>query len=123
MTSITDPNTSVRFTGAMEEIHNKQLKTYGEIIDTTTELCQSHRQFVKSALDTCLKKCKDDEILFEKIQSFKIDMQQNNELLKEKRHAISDVIAEIQQKEMQKDDVIQKIEKLKEEQIKRKRGN
>lgn len=50
MTSITDPNTSVRFTGAMEEIHNKQLKTYGEIIDTTTELCQSHRQLVKSAL-------------------------------------------------------------------------
>lgn len=49
-------------------------------------------------------------------------MQQNNELLKEKRHAISDVIAEIQQKEMQKDDVIQKIEKLKEEQIKRKEG-
>lgn len=50
MTSITDPNMSDRFTSAMEEIHNKQLKTYGEIIDATTELCQSHRQFVKSAL-------------------------------------------------------------------------
>lgn len=40
--------------------------------------------------------------------------------LKEKRHAISDVISEIQQKEMQKEDIIQKIEKLKEEQAKRK---
>lgn len=50
MTSITDPNMSDRFTNAMEEIHNKQLKTYGEIIDATTELCQSHKQFVKSAL-------------------------------------------------------------------------
>ena len=50
MTSITDPNMSDRFSNAMEEIHNKHLKTYGEIIDTTTELCQSHRQFVKSAL-------------------------------------------------------------------------
>lgn len=50
MTSITDPNMSDRFTNAMEEIHNKHLKTYGEIIDTTTELCQSHRQLVKSAL-------------------------------------------------------------------------
>ncbi len=50
MTSIADPNMSDRFTSAMEEIHNKQLKTYGEIIDATTELCQSHRQFVKSAL-------------------------------------------------------------------------
>ncbi|XP_054471248.1 kinetochore protein Spc25 [Anoplopoma fimbria] len=120
MTSITDPNMSDRFTGAMEEIHNKQLKTYGEIIDMTTELCQSHRQFVKSALDTCLKKCKDDEMLFETIQTFKRDMVQKNASLKGKRQAISGMISEIQQKEMQKDDIIQKIEKLKEDQAKRK---
>lgn len=50
MASITDPNTSVRFTSAMEEIHEKQLKQYGDIIDTATELCQSHRQFGKFAL-------------------------------------------------------------------------
>ncbi|XP_070770812.1 kinetochore protein Spc25 [Enoplosus armatus] len=120
MTSVTDPSMSDRFTSAMEEIHSKQLKTYGEIIDATTELCQSHRQFVKSALDTCLKKCKDDEMLFETIQTFKRDLEQKNASLKEKRHAISDMISEIQQKEMQKDDIIQKIEKLKEEQAKRK---
>ncbi|XP_022596960.1 kinetochore protein Spc25 [Seriola dumerili] len=120
MASITDPNVSVRFTSAMEEIHNKQLKTYGEIMDTTTELCQSHRQFVKTAHDTCLKKSKDDEILFETIQTFKRDLEEKNASLKEKQHAISEVISEIQQKEMQKDDIIQKIEKLKEEQAKRK---
>lgn len=50
MSSITDPNMSDRFTSTLEEIHNKQLKTYGEIIDTTTELCQAHKQFMKSAL-------------------------------------------------------------------------
>lgn len=50
MTSITDPKISERFTAAMEEIQNKKFKTYGEIIDTTAELGQSHRQFVKSAL-------------------------------------------------------------------------
>lgn len=50
MTSITDPNMSDRFTSTLEEIHNKQLKTYGEIIDSTTELCQAHKHFVKSAL-------------------------------------------------------------------------
>lgn len=50
MTSITDPNMSDRFTSTLEEIHNKHLKTYGEIIDSTTELCQTHKQFVKSAL-------------------------------------------------------------------------
>ncbi|XP_073329844.1 kinetochore protein Spc25 [Pagrus major] len=120
MTSITDPNMSDRFTNAMEEIHNKQLKTYGEIIDTTTELCQSHRHVVKSALDTCLKKCKDDDMLFETIQTFKKDLEQINTSLKEKRHAISGMVSEIQQKELQKDDIIQKIEKLREEQAKRK---
>ncbi|XP_028446977.1 kinetochore protein Spc25 isoform X2 [Perca flavescens] len=120
MTSITDPNVSDVFASAMEEIHNKQLKTFGEIIDMTTELCQSHRQFVKSAHDSCLKKCKDDEMLFEKIQTFERDLVQKNASLKRKQHAISEMISEIQQKEMQKDDIIQKIEKLKQEQAKRK---
>ncbi|XP_041663818.1 kinetochore protein Spc25 [Cheilinus undulatus] len=120
MMSITDPSMSDRFTSAMEEIHNKQLKRYGEIIDATTELCQSHRQFVKSALDSCSKKCKDDEILFETIHTFKKDLEQKNASLKEKWHAVSEVMSEIQQKEMHKDDLIQKIEKLKEEQAKRK---
>ncbi|KAM9851283.1 kinetochore protein Spc25 [Aulostomus maculatus] len=120
MTSITDPNISDSFTNAMEEIHNKQLKVYGEIIDTATELCHSHRQFVKSALDTCSKKCKDDETLFETIQTFEKDLRQKNTSLKEKRHNMSEVVAEIQQKEIQKDNIIQKIERVKEEQAKRK---
>lgn len=120
MMSITDPTTSDRFTKAMEEIHSKQLQAFAKITDMTTELCQSHRQFVKSALDTCMKKCKDDEMLFETIQTFRKDLEQKNKSLKEKRHAISDVISEIQQKEMQKDEIIHKIEKLKEEQAKRK---
>ncbi|XP_005723495.1 kinetochore protein Spc25 [Pundamilia nyererei] len=118
--SITDPNMSDRFTSAMEEIHNKELKTYTDIIDTTAELAQSHRQFVKSAIDTSLKKCKDDDILFETIQTFKKDLELKKVALKEKRQAISEVISEIQEKDMQKEDIIQKIEKLKEEQTKRK---
>lgn len=51
---------------------------------------------------------------------FPPDLQQKDASLKEKQHAISEMISEIQQKEMQKDDIIQKIEKLKEEQAKRK---
>ncbi|XP_053184655.1 kinetochore protein Spc25 [Scomber japonicus] len=120
MTSITDPKMSDMFTNAMREIHNKHLKAHEEIIDTTVELCQSHRQFVKSALDTCLKKCKEDEMLFETIQTFKKDLQHKSTSLKEKQHAISEVISEVQQKEMQKDILIQKIEKLKGEHAKRK---
>ena len=48
------------------------------------------------------------------------DLEHKTASLKEKQRAISGVISEIEQKEMQKDDVIQKIEKLKEEQVKRK---
>ncbi|KAM6934265.1 kinetochore protein Spc25 [Xenentodon cancila] len=120
MTSITDPNMSDRFTSEMDEMHNKHLKTYAEIIDTTAELSQSHRQFVKSALDTCLKKCKDDAKLFETIQMFKKDLEQKNMLIKKERCAISEVMSQVQEKGMQKEDIIQKIDKLKEEQTKRK---
>ncbi|KAM9709439.1 kinetochore protein Spc25 [Menidia menidia] len=120
MMSVTDPNLSDRFTSAMEEIHNEHLKTYADIVDTTADLSHSHRQFVKSALDTCLKKCKDDEKLFETIQTFKRELGHKKMILKEKQLAISDTMAEVQEKEMQKEDIIQKIQKLKEEQIKRK---
>ncbi|XP_034042982.1 kinetochore protein Spc25 [Thalassophryne amazonica] len=120
MMSVTDPNMGNRFASDMEESHTKHLKTYGEIFDTTAELCQAHKQFVKSALDTCLKKCKDDEMLFETIQVYKKDLELKNTSFKEKRHTISEVISEIQQKDLQKGDIIQKIEKLRDEQAKRK---
>ncbi|XP_061579540.1 kinetochore protein Spc25 [Cololabis saira] len=119
--SITDPNMNDRFTGELEEILNTHLKAYAEIIETTAELSQSHRQFVKSAHDACLKKCKDDEKLFETIQVFKKDLEQKNVLIKEKRRAISEAMSEVQEKGMQKEDIIQKINNLKEEQAKRKK--
>ncbi|XP_012721368.2 kinetochore protein Spc25 [Fundulus heteroclitus] len=120
MMSITDPNMSNRFASAMEEIHNKHLKAYADIIDTTTELSHSHRQFVKSALDTCLRKCKDDEKLFESLGEFKGDLEQKQMALKERQRAIPETMSEVQHKEMQKEDIIQKIQKLKEDQMKRK---
>ncbi|XP_013856929.1 kinetochore protein Spc25 [Austrofundulus limnaeus] len=120
MTSITDPNLSDSFTSAMEEIHKKHLKMCSDIIDRTAEVAQSRRQFVKTAHDSCLKKWKDDEKLFETIQEFKIDLGKKSEILKEKRRAISEVMAEVQEKEMQKNDIIQKIQKLTEEQTRRK---
>ncbi|KAK5613820.1 hypothetical protein CRENBAI_015700 [Crenichthys baileyi] len=103
----------------MEEIHNKHLKAYADIIDTTAELSHNHREFLKSALEACLKKCKDDEKLFETIQEYKRDLEQKKKALKETRHALSEVMSEVQEKEMQKEDIIQKIQNLKEEQTKR----
>ncbi|XP_071781406.1 kinetochore protein Spc25 [Centroberyx gerrardi] len=121
MASITDPNLGDWFINAMEEIRNKLLiQTCGDMIDTTAELCQSHKQFVKSAVDTCSKKCKDDETLFETIQTYKRGLEQNNMSMKEKRNAISETMSEIQRKEVQKDDIIQKTERLREEQVKKK---
>uniref|UniRef100_A0A8C7ZPQ0 Kinetochore protein SPC25 n=1 Tax=Oryzias sinensis TaxID=183150 RepID=A0A8C7ZPQ0_9TELE len=120
MISITDPNMSDRFTSEMEEIHSKHLKTYADIIDMTTELSLSHKQVVKSAVETCLKKCTDDEKLFETIKTFKKDLQQKTVALKEKQHAVSEMLSEIQEKDTEKEKIIQKIENLKEEQIKRK---
>ncbi|MED6262529.1 hypothetical protein ATANTOWER_021127 [Ataeniobius toweri] len=119
MPSITDPNLSDRFTSAMEEIHNKHLKAYADIIDTTAELSHNHREFLKSALEACLKKCKDDEKLFETIQEYKRDLEQKKKALKETRDALSEMMSEVQEKEMQKEDIIQKIQNLKEEQMKR----
>ncbi|XP_022069239.1 kinetochore protein Spc25 isoform X2 [Acanthochromis polyacanthus] len=119
MMSITDPNMSVKFTSTLEETHKKHLETYAKVIDTTVELPESHSQFVSSAFDTCLKKFKDDEMLFDTIQTFRKDLEQKKVSLKGKRQAISEMISEIQEKEMQKEDIIQKIEKLKEEQAKR----
>uniref|UniRef100_A0A8C6T641 Kinetochore protein SPC25 n=1 Tax=Neogobius melanostomus TaxID=47308 RepID=A0A8C6T641_9GOBI len=119
MTSITDPGTSDRFTKAMEEIHSQHLKALGKIVDMTSELCQTHKQSVKSAQDVCIKKCKDDKMLFETIESFKKDFEHKSKILKDKLLAISEVMSEIEQKEMKKEEIIHKIEKLKEEQAKR----
>lgn len=48
------------------------------------------------------------------------DLEKKKIALKEKRRAISEVMSEIEEKEMQKEDIILKIQKHKEEQMKRK---
>lgn len=49
-----------------------------------------------------------------------IDLEHKKKSLKEKRNVVSELMSEIEQKEMQKEDIIHRIEKLKEEQAKRK---
>lgn len=119
MMSMTEPSSSECFTKSMEEIHSGHLKALGKITDLTTELCHSYKQFLRSALDASMKKCKDDDLLFDTIESFKKDLEQKSKLLREKRLTISDVMFEIEQKEMKKEEILHKIEKLKEEQARR----
>ncbi|KAM9344112.1 kinetochore protein Spc25 [Pholidichthys leucotaenia] len=116
--SITDPNVSDWFTSRMEEVQKKHLEMYTDIIDTTAELVQSYRQFLESAQNACLKKCKDDEMLFETTQALKKDLERKNEALKQMQCAISEMTSETQEKLIQKDNFIKKIMKLGEEQAK-----
>ncbi|KAF7649428.1 hypothetical protein LDENG_00141540 [Lucifuga dentata] len=111
MASVTDPNMRIRFTKAIEDIHRKHLQAYEEVVDATTELCQSHKEFLKAAVATCAQKCKDNELLLETVQAYKRDLEQKNILLREKQHAISEI-----QQDTQKDEMIQKMEKLRKEQ-------
>ncbi|XP_035995275.1 kinetochore protein Spc25 [Fundulus heteroclitus] len=120
MESITDPTISERFASAMEEIHNKHLETYADIIDTAVELSHNHRQFVNLALDACLKKYENDEKLFETIKEIQGDLEHKKMSLKEKRRSVSEVMSAVDEKEFQKEDIIQKIQRLKEDQMKRK---
>lgn len=103
----------------MVEKHSQQTKAFAEIPDMATELRQAQKQFVKSAQDVCMKISK-GEMLFETIASFKTDLEHKKKSLKEKRNVVSELMSEIEQKEMQKEDIIHRIEKLKEEQAKRK---
>lgn len=50
------------------------------------------------------------------------DLKQKSVLINEKQHEISDMISEINQKETQKDKILAKIQKLREEQAKRQEG-
>lgn len=50
------------------------------------------------------------------------ELKQKNELTQEKQHTISHLVSEINQKQMQKDNILAKIQKLREEQAKRQEG-
>ncbi|KAM8857178.1 kinetochore protein Spc25 [Synchiropus picturatus] len=119
MASIEDHDMIDGFMKELEDFHNQQQTVNGEIMDSVTELCQSHRHFVKSALDAGLAKCKDDDVMFVKIESFKKESQQKDGLLNEKYTAVADVVSEIQHKDAYKDKLIQEIEKLKGDQATR----
>uniref|UniRef100_A0A8C1VNG3 SPC25 component of NDC80 kinetochore complex n=1 Tax=Cyprinus carpio TaxID=7962 RepID=A0A8C1VNG3_CYPCA len=73
MASIRDYNVVEQFNSRLEEIRSKLLdQAMGEVLsDRVAELCQEHRQYMKAVLGTCFKKCKEDENMFDMIQTFK----------------------------------------------------
>ncbi|XP_051566892.1 kinetochore protein Spc25-like [Myxocyprinus asiaticus] len=120
MASIQDYNVVEQFNSRLEEIRSKLLdQAIGEVLnDTAAELCQEHRRYMKSVLDTCVKKCKEDETMFDRIHAYQEDMKEKTSLLKEKRAEHLEVVSEIEDKEHNKVLLIQRIEKLKKDQAK-----
>ncbi|XP_077392089.1 kinetochore protein Spc25 [Festucalex cinctus] len=120
MVSIDDPEVTVSFDKKRTEAHNRKLKEFAEMKDICSELTHAHREFVRMSRDGVLKKCADDEILFETIERLTADQHHKNASLLEKERTLTQITSDIEQKEMQKKTFIQEIEKLQEEKNKAK---
>ncbi|TRY92798.1 hypothetical protein DNTS_024868, partial [Danionella cerebrum] len=120
MASIKDPNVVEQFSSRLEEIRSKLLgQAMGEALnETAAELCQEHRLYIKSVCETCTKKCKEDETMFEMIHKYKQEMKGNTSFLKEKAAENLEIVSDVEDKEHHKALLLQKIEKLKKDQAK-----
>ncbi|XP_065107481.1 kinetochore protein Spc25 [Paramisgurnus dabryanus] len=122
MTSIKDYNVVEQFNSRLEEIRTKLLdQAMGEVLnDTAAELYQQHRHYMKSVMDTCFKKCKEDESMFETIHAYKEDLKEKSAVLKDKKAQQLEVVSEIEDKDHHKELLVQRIEKLKKDLAKNK---
>lgn len=118
MASVKEYNVVEQFNSKLEEIRAKMLdQAMGEVLNDT-ELCQEHRQYKKSVLDTCFKKCKEDETMFDMIQKNKQELKENSSLLREMSAERVEMVSGIEDKEHHKALLFQRIEKLKKDQAK-----
>ncbi|KAL7865563.1 hypothetical protein SRHO_G00108100 [Serrasalmus rhombeus] len=120
MASIKDPDVVEQFSSKLEEIRTKLLiQAMGEMMnEATSQFCQGHKQYMKSVLDTCSKKCKEDETMFETIEAYMEDLKVKSSVMKEKHTERPEIVEEIEDKERHKEFIMQKIEKLKLDQAK-----
>lgn len=120
MASIKDPDVGEQFSSKLEEIRTKLLKqAMGEAMnEATAQFCQGHKQYMKSVLETCAKKCKEDETMFATIQAYTEDLKAKRSVMKEKNTECPEILEEIEDKERHKELLIQKMEKFKQEQAK-----
>ncbi|XP_061090433.1 kinetochore protein Spc25 [Conger conger] len=121
MACIKDQDVQQQFSNKLEEVRSKLLnQAIGEMIEMEEELCQTHKQFFKSVKDTCLKKFKEDETMFETIQIYRNELEHISTLTKEKRDIIPETLSEMEEKETQKENMIRNINRLKEGLVKKK---
>ncbi|XP_026866009.2 kinetochore protein Spc25 [Electrophorus electricus] len=120
MATIRDPDVGETFNSKLEEIRSKLLtQAMGEVMnDATAEFSQAHRHYMTSILDTCSKKCREDETMFQTIQTYMEDIKHKRAAIKEKLAEVPEIVEDIGDKENSKENLIKKIEKLKMEQVK-----
>ncbi|XP_027020252.2 kinetochore protein Spc25 [Tachysurus fulvidraco] len=120
MASIKDLDVGEKFSSKLEEIRTKLLsQAMGEMLnEATVDFCQAHKQYMKSVVETCSKKCREDESMFETIQGYTEELKHLNSNMRQRNDERPEVLGSIQDKESYKEHLIQKIEKLKQEQAK-----
>ncbi|XP_076859060.1 kinetochore protein Spc25 [Brachyhypopomus gauderio] len=120
MASIKDPDVGEKFNSKLEEIRTKLLtQAMGEVMnEATTEFSQAHKQYMKSVLDTCSKKCREDETMFETIQAYMEDLKLKRTTIKEMLAEVPEIEEDIGDKQNNKEYLLKKIEKLRLEQAK-----
>ncbi|XP_046701265.1 kinetochore protein Spc25 isoform X2 [Silurus meridionalis] len=120
MASIKDLEVGEKFSSKLEEIRIKLLsQAMGEVLnEATVEFCQAHKQYMKSVLDTCAKKCREDETMFETIHAYTEELKRQKSIMMERNGERPEIVGSIEDKESHKELLIEKIEKLKQEQAK-----
>ncbi|XP_028846654.1 kinetochore protein Spc25 [Denticeps clupeoides] len=119
MACVKDADVAELISRKLEEIRSKLLvQAMGEMMEKGMELHQAHRAFGRAVFDTCAKKCKEDEAMFERIDAYKREMEQKRALLKEKKNELPETLAEVEEKGFLKETLMQKIERLQAEQAK-----
>ncbi|XP_057707493.1 kinetochore protein Spc25 [Corythoichthys intestinalis] len=112
MASIKDFNSTLSFAQARDDVYNTVMKEYTDNVVLQT---QFHRQFLKQFRDDCIKKSANKDLLAENIGVWTKGLQHNYALEKEVKHTMTEITAEIKQKQMKINMIRQEIEKLHEQ--------
>ncbi|XP_006636671.1 kinetochore protein Spc25 [Lepisosteus oculatus] len=119
MASIKQPGINNQFSKKLEEMRITLLNEVLGDVSTEAELKRVHKEKMKSLKDACYKKCKDDEAMFEKMKAFLKEVEHKNAQIKERGAEIIEIKSEIQENEMQKEKMMQALQKLTEENAKK----
>ncbi|KAL2081434.1 hypothetical protein ACEWY4_023287 [Coilia grayii] len=118
MACISDSDCVDCFNTTLEDIRSKLLLEVTNQMDQFEDLHHTHRQIERAGLETCLQKSKDDT-MFKTMEVFREVFEERHERLKEKSRELPDLISDTEEKSLIKESLLQRIERLKTEQAKK----